>query len=332
VEEDNEAVRFAASNCVGGAVKLEGNDQATRAPNFLIGGCAASGTSFLSSIMVQHPRIYLPKEMRPEPHFFYKSWEYERGWSYYLGRWFEGIPDSVLAVGERSSSYLYGGRVTAQLIARHVPEMKLVFVLRNPIERTWANYRYTMLEGLEDLSFMEALQQEQTRIQSSSGIWAEIQPYDYTGRGFYGRQLEEFLEYFRRDQMHVMKSEDLSRDTNGQLEPLLRFLGIPEEPWRYQTPPNFTSLGVVDPIKQVDLRRRLGDRFDEFVEAIRKSGLSAEVGASDSDLLLMAELRANLHGTKTEMPSDARAYLQDLFRDDIRVLERHVDFPVDDWM
>ena len=53
---------------------------------FIIGGTAASGTSYLSATLVQHPQIYLPQEMRPEPHFFYKSWEYKNhnmGCSFY---------------------------------------------------------------------------------------------------------------------------------------------------------------------------------------------------------------------------------------------------------
>ena len=74
-------------------------------PNFIIGGTAASGTSYLSATLVQHPQIYLPQEMRPEPHFFYKSWEYEKGLNYYFSKWFQNVPDKKIAIGERSSSY-----------------------------------------------------------------------------------------------------------------------------------------------------------------------------------------------------------------------------------
>ena len=52
-------------------------------PNFIIGGTAAGGTSFLAAILFQHPEIYLPAEMRPEPHYYYKSWEYKKGLDYY---------------------------------------------------------------------------------------------------------------------------------------------------------------------------------------------------------------------------------------------------------
>ena len=152
-----------------------------RNPNFIIGGTAAGGTSFLSAILVQHPEIYLPVEMRPEPHYFYKSWEYKKGLDYYLERWFKNVPETAIAVGERSSSYLFGGESVAKKIAAVYPNMKFIFTLRNPIERTWANYRYTVLQGLEKYSFEEALANEKKRVEEQSGIWAEIQPYNYTG-------------------------------------------------------------------------------------------------------------------------------------------------------
>ena len=60
-------------------------------PNFIIGGIVAGGTSFLSSAITQHPQIYLPKVTRPEPSFFYKSWEYEKGMEYYRNKYFHEI-------------------------------------------------------------------------------------------------------------------------------------------------------------------------------------------------------------------------------------------------
>lgn len=159
----------------------------TRHPNFLIGGAGESGTSQLAHMLVQHPDIYLPRQMRPEPHYFYKSWEYDNPLSYYLEKYFSEAGREK-AVGERSSSYLYLPE-TAERVARVYPDMKWIFCLRNPIERTYANYRFTVLEGFEDLSFEEALRLEKQRCAAETGPFKEIQPHDYTGRGFYGRQL-----------------------------------------------------------------------------------------------------------------------------------------------
>ena len=82
--------------------------------------------------------------------------------------------------------------------------MKFIFTLRNPIERTWANYRYTVLQGLEDLSFEEALHNEKQRIEEQNGIWAEIQPHNYTGRGQYSKKIREYIKYFPKENFYSL--------------------------------------------------------------------------------------------------------------------------------
>ena len=119
--------------------------------------------------------------MRPEPHFFYKSWEFKKGIEYYRTKWFSNVSLNQTAIGERSSSYLFGSKDVAKKIFTFYPNMRFIFVLRNPIERTWANYRYTVLEGLETNSFEKVLLNEKKRIKQQR-MWSEIQPFNYTGR------------------------------------------------------------------------------------------------------------------------------------------------------
>lgn len=305
--------------------------RSTNVPNFIIGGTAAGGTSFLSAVLVQHPQIYLPKDMRPEPHFFYKSWEFEKGITYYLDRWFAGVPSNCLAIGERSSSYLFGGSTVAKNIAAAFPDMKMIFTLRNPIERTWANYRYTVLQGLEDLSFEDALAQESHRVKNQSGIWAEIQPYNYTGRGYYGAQLQQFLEYFPQNQILAIKSESLSRQTDVELQKIYRFLGLSNLTYQTSRPPDHTSVNVISPSLQKELRTYFGDRFDKVIEATRKEEDIESYICSSSDQLAIAKLRENMKGKKENMAREMRSYLLNLFTDDIEMLKTMVDFHVDDW-
>ena len=121
-------------------------------PNFIISGAVASGTSFLSHSIKDHPQIYLPKIMRPECGFFYKSWEYKKGLDYYRRRWFSDAMDEI-AVGERSSLYLHGVfNNVAQRIRNSYPDIKLIFCLRNPTERAFANYRFTTFSSYYGLS------------------------------------------------------------------------------------------------------------------------------------------------------------------------------------
>ncbi|MEQ8426924.1 MAG: sulfotransferase [Gammaproteobacteria bacterium] len=300
-------------------------------PNFIIGGTAAGGTSFLAAVMVQHPQIYLPIEMRPEPHYFYKSWEYEKGHAYYLSRWFSNVPNEAIAIGERSSSYLFGGEEIAKRIAFDYPDMKFLFTLRNPIERTWANYRYTVLQGLEPLSFEDALMNEEKRISDQKGVWSEIQPHNYTGRGFYAKQISGFLKYFPISNLLFIKSELLSKETNIELKKIYEFLNLTLTDFEYERPSDHTSVNVIDPELQMDLRHYFEERFDKIIEALRKGESVDRFARSNVDSRRINELVTNIVGEKQTMPAKCRSYLTSLFASDIEKLREYLNFDVSDW-
>jgi Sulfotransferase domain len=300
-------------------------------PNFFIGGVNNGGTSFLYSVLKQHPEIYLPREMRPEPSFFYKSWEYKKGMDYYCTRWFSAVPKSAIAIGEKSANYLFGGAKVAERIYKELPKVKLIFILRNPIERAWANYRFTVLEGLENLPFEEALRMENQRVREESGIWAEIQPRSYIGRGFYAQKLKEFLSYFHRSQLLIIKSESFFSDTDDELRKIYKFLGVTDIEFRAQTPPTHTSLSIIDPAVQMDLRNYFGDRFDTIVEATRKELELTQFIQNREDIDAIHRLQSNMKGRKEKIPVSARAYLSDIFVDDMNELQSIVDFDISDW-
>ncbi len=303
-----------------------------REPNFLLGGTSAGGTSFLSALLIQHPEVYLPREMRPEPHFFYKSWEYEQGFDYYLDRWFGQVPEEVVAIGERSSSYLYGGAVTASRISRHLPSARMVFVLRDPVDRAWANYRYTVLEGLEDLDFVSALEREEDRVKAAEGVWAEIQPHDYTGRGYYGEQLLGYLEHFDASRILVLKSEDLREETDREFRNLCVFLGLEASVNQLERPSDYTSVSVVDAKTQTRVRSYFGQRFDPLIEIIREGGDPFRYSGSEADSRMINELVRNLSDDKSPIPEEARLMLVERYKEDLEVLDGIVDFDVSDWL
>ena len=302
-----------------------------RKPNFIIGGTSAGGTSFLTAMLVQHPEVYLPKEMRPEPHYFYKSWEYARGDEYYLNRWFNDVPDSAIAVGERSSSYLFGALDCAKRMYAFNPELKLIFTLRNPIERTWANYRYTVLQGLEELSFEDALKDEADRVKAQQGIWAEIQPHNYTGRGFYGAQLAAFLEVFPASQVLVIKSELLSSQTAVEMQKVEAFLRLNQRNYPYVRAVDHTSPNVINPRIQVESREYFAARFDKIIESIRKGESASSYLHGDDDYNRYKILSQNVTSQKFSMTDQCRIYLRELFSSDLLLTKRLVDFDISDW-
>lgn len=300
----------------------------TKVPNFLIGGAAASGTSQLASMLIRHPDIYLPEQMRPEPHYFYKSWEYTKPLESYLQQYFTDVT-CERAIGERSSSYLYKPDV-AKRVQAVFPTMRWVFCLRNPIERAFANYRYTLLEGFEDLSFEDALEHEAERITTVKDQFQEIQPHDYTGRGFYGRQLQHLLQYFPLTSVCCLKSEILRADPIEQTRQVCSFLGV-DSTFTPHIAPTFTSPSVYNPAIQKQCRDYFQERFDTVIEHIRIYGdIPQFTDSVDKDVAQL--LKNNLSPEKATMSPATRHYLADLFAEDMGLLRSIVNFDISDWV
>ena len=196
-----------------------------RLPDFLIIGAARCGTTWLYECLNAHPQVYLPASKRPEPHFFMKQAEYERGLSYYSDRYFADV-GSALVAGEASTSYMYQPYV-APRIAHHLPEVKLIVILRNPADRAFSNYTVSSRNGLETLPFPRAIREEAARLaHPQSSFEREICPFAYIDRGRYYAQLALYLELFPRDRLHVLLFDDIVHQPADLLHGTYEFLGV----------------------------------------------------------------------------------------------------------
>jgi hypothetical protein len=194
-------------------------------PNFLIIGAARSGTTSLYAALQQHRDVYLPRSKRPEPHFFLKEDEFQKGLSYYEQRYFSEW-DGQNAVGEASTSYLYGPRVPAR-VAAALPDVRLLCLLRNPIERAYSGYWHSVKSGLEQLSFDDAIAREPDRKAELAGTaLGEIAPFAYIERGLYFEQLQRWYAEFDRSRVLVLVFDDLIADPATALDSVARFLNI----------------------------------------------------------------------------------------------------------
>jgi hypothetical protein len=298
-------------------------------PNFIIAGGVATGTSFLSAILAHHPDIYLPKIQRPEPNFFHYSWKFNQGIEWYLKTWFHEVGNHR-AVGERSS-LLLPSNVAAKRIKEALPDVKLIFCLRNPLERAWGNYRFTVLEGLEPLSFDEAIDCESERMKKADGKWAEVQPHAYLTRSCYSANLEEFINLFGKDRILLLKSEDLGRNPDENIVRVCEFLGVDSNS-SLPVPPNYSSPSVIDRKLQIELRNYFADRFPVLVESIRKEEDISNFISSAEDDVNINRLKSNLRGGKDPLPEKSRHRLRELFADEIARMRNLVTFSVDDWV
>lgn len=298
-------------------------------PNFIIGGGVASGTSFLSATLMNHPDIYLPKVQRPEPNFYHYSWKFSNGIDWYQNLCFSEVTNQT-AVGERSS-LLLSSPVAAARMKQVVPNAKLIFCLRNPIERAWGNYRFTVLEGLELLSFDEAIGQESERMKNAEGIWSEVQPHAYVTRSRYAARLREFIGLFGSENILILKSEILGAKPRESIARVCEFLGV-DSSLNLAFPPNFSSPTVNDRAVQVDLRNYFGNAFSELVESIRTEEDVYKLLKNEEDRVQFDRLKNNLGKGKEPLVESSRVKLQELLKDDIKEVGELVDFSVSDWI
>lgn len=290
-------------------------------PTFIIGGSVSSGTSFLSSVLLQHPEVYLPQPLRPEPNFFYKSWEHAKGIEYYERKWFASV-DGKKAIGERSSLYLsdFTDGTVAKRIHQANPNVKLIFMLRDPVERAYANYRFTALSGLEWLSFEEALEREEERIVAMKGVWREIQPYAYFRRGLYARQLQPYLDLFQRENVLILSSDQVRANQDRFLRKLFVFIGVnPDVEVHAGT---FTSPDVRNLALQRWLRKWNPQRLDEAVEKARENTPRS---------LFDRFVAWNFASQKPRMNSDTEKRLLERYRPYNDQLRDIVDWNIEDW-
>ncbi len=201
-------------------------------PNFLIIGAPKAGTSSLYEYLKQHPQIYMSPEK--EPHFFalenekidfrgpgdlYRHRNAVTRLEDYL-QLFDQVTDEI-AIGEASTTYL-GSLKAPERIKQFIPQVKLIVVLRNPVDAAYASYLHLVRDGDEKTTdFYKALQKEEERIAKNwEGIW------HYKQRGFYYAQLKRYFDLFNQEQIKVYLHEDYTQNPQEVLRDIFQFLNV----------------------------------------------------------------------------------------------------------
>lgn len=195
-----------------------------RLPDFIIAGAPRSATTWLYYAADLHPTVAMAKPLQPEPKYFLIDHLYQRGLGHYSQTWFNELPADCL-VGEKSTNYMESP-VAATRIARDLPNAKIVFLLRNPIDRAYSNYLWSKQNGLETESFERALELETEREQRLKPDWRYARPFSYYSRGLYADLLKPWLALFDRDQLLFLKSEDVATCPRDLVSTFHSFLGV----------------------------------------------------------------------------------------------------------
>jgi len=166
----------------------------------------------------------MARPVKPEPKFFLVDEEYRKGLPYYLDRWFSSVPPGAVA-GEKSTNYLES-RDAAERIAKHLPEVRMVFILRDPVERAFSNYLWSRMNGLERDGFGAALDREEERERVCPPHLRYSRPHAYYSRGLYADMLEPWFARIPPERILCLKFEDVPASPGSVAERLHRYLGV----------------------------------------------------------------------------------------------------------
>ncbi len=204
--------------------------QPSKPPDFIIIGVQKGGTTSLYNYLIQHPQI--APAAQKEIHYFDLNFDKSPDW--YYSQFPQAQSGEQLLTGEASPYYIFHPRV-AQRIHDLCPKVKIIALLRNPVERAISHYHYYIKIGCESLSLESAIASEPERLKGeiekilASPTYESYnhRHYTYLSRGIYADQLPAWMQLFPKSQLLILKSEDLYVNPCGTYNSVLKFLGLP---------------------------------------------------------------------------------------------------------
>lgn len=215
-----------------------------RLPNFLLIGSAKSGTTSLHQYLMRHPQVYMSHIK--EPQFFAVDEIYAKGLDWYSSLFSEAKPDQIC--GESSTDYTKFPEhpEPATRIAQILPEVKMIYIMRHPIDRAYAHY---MHDG-RHLGYKETFEE---RI-SKSNI--------YIDPSYYMMQIEQYLQFFPKESFLFLLMNDFIKDPTQTVSQIFQFIGVNDEVDSSENEPLVANSGkqilnykirkkIVDPLRTI---------------------------------------------------------------------------------
>lgn len=229
---------------------------ARRGPDFFIIGAMKSGTTALYAYLRQHPDILPPS--RKEVHYYDR--EIHRGWTLetYLDQFPERDAHQLSFDSTPNTMRLRDG---ASQVHADFPDLKLIAILRDPVQRAHSHYNQRAIKQKDRRSLDEAMAEN---LAISKGEYASDQArspdefadetLSYLGRGRYAEQLEPWIKAFGRSQMKVLFSDALRNQGQETMAELMQFLGLSAHTFKLDLAVNTRSYAAMSDITQDQLR------------------------------------------------------------------------------
>jgi hypothetical protein len=188
-------------------------------PNFLIAGFQKSGSTYLDSLLREHKDIFLAQ--RTTNHSFFDDNEiYKNGTDWYLKLFSDANANSLLGHTSVDCSF---NQNAIQRILKLNPEMKLIFIMRHPISRSYSHYWHQIKMSREHLSFRKAIEQE-NKITSKN--YYNNKNFSYVGRSKYKNQFDNLFKFISKDKVLIIPFESFIKDELTFLNKIFDFLSV----------------------------------------------------------------------------------------------------------
>ncbi len=231
--------------------------------NFVIAGTQKSGTTTLQKLLSQHPSVHMAHTKGT--HFFDTESHFADGAVDYSAyhSFFSPQPHHSL-IGEATPIYSFW-EPAARRIWEYNPDMKVILVLRNPIDRAYSHWNMQRSKTREHHSFEEALAIEEER--SHAALPLQDRHFSYVARGFYTEQLRRLTRYFPSAQRLVLRMEDVRSPDTDATDRIWHFLGL-QRPAALPLP-HANKRDYVAPMVAAT-RRRLAETFEHEIRGLER--------------------------------------------------------------
>jgi hypothetical protein len=272
-------------------------------PNLLIIGAMKCGTTSLHYYLGLHPEIFMSEEK--ELRFFVAERNWPKGVAWYESQ----FPVDAPIRGEASPSYtmhpLYEG--VPERMHGIVPDAKLIYVLRDPVERLVSNYRHACAEGQETRPFDDAV----------------LSPGNpYLSRSLYATQLEKYLPFYPLSRILVLTQEDLKNDRRATLRRVFRYLGVDD---------SFASWKFALELHDSRWKRRVGALGKAVERSTARAPLHRLPRIARRPAQKLITMPFSRGVPRPELSSDTRRLVAESLREDTRRLREITGLALDHW-
>jgi tetratricopeptide (TPR) repeat protein len=240
-----------------------------QSPDFIIIGAQKCGTTSLYHYLAQHPNIIC--SIIKETDFWLN--DFHQGLEWYLAQFPPRLQGEKILIGEASPNYLNERDVPERLF-QVFPNVKLIVLLRNPVNRAISHYYHSLRGGWTSCPLPEAIETEIQKLQNQEQDYWN-QPNGYVARGVYIEFLKKWMTIFPKEQFLILRSEDFYAQPESTLMQVFDFLNLPPASEMNLKPYN---QGFYQPIP-IKLRQKIHTFFQPYnqqLEAFFRDELSLE--------------------------------------------------------